>query len=142
MELSSFKEAIQMQFNGLMMKTIKGTLKQKRKQLSRYSKHEVLFCELGKLLLNEHATTTDNYASYLTEFQILCFSILVHNEKISTVLKELSERQRSFILLYYFYDMSDREIATLYHISRSAVGYTRNKGLERLKVLLNEELSE
>jgi len=64
----------------------------------------------------------------------------VHNEKISTVLKELSERQRSFILLYY--DMSDREIATLYHISCSAVGYTRNKGLERLKVLLNEELSE
>lgn len=142
MELSSFKEAIQMQFNGLMMKTIKGTLKQKRKQLSSYSKHEVLFCELGKLLLNEQATTTDNCASYLTEFQILRFSILVHNEKINIVLKELPERQRSFILLYYFYDMSDREIVTLYHISRSAVGYTRNKGLERLKVLLNEKLSE
>lgn len=34
--------------------------------------------------------------------------------------------------------MSDREISTLYHISHSAIGYTRNKGLEQLKVLLNE----
>lgn len=87
MKLSCFKEAIQMQFNGQMMKTIKGTLKPKRKQLSHYSKHEVLICKLEEVLLNEQTTTTDNYALYLTEFQILRFSILVDNKKISTVLK-------------------------------------------------------
>ena len=34
MKSSFFKEAIRLQFNALMMLTIKGTLKQKRKQLS------------------------------------------------------------------------------------------------------------
>lgn len=35
MKSSFFKEAIRLQFNALMMLTIKGTLKQKRKQLSK-----------------------------------------------------------------------------------------------------------
>ena len=48
-------------------------------------------------------------------------------------------KQRAFILLYYFHDMSDKEIAKLYHVSRSAVGYTRNKGLEKLKMMLSKK---
>ena len=50
---SLFKETIRLQFNALMMKTIKGTLKQKKKQLVRFSKREVLFCELGETPLKE-----------------------------------------------------------------------------------------
>lgn len=34
--------------------------------------------------------------------------------------------------------MSDREISELYHISRSAVGYTRNCGLRKLEKLMKE----
>ena len=73
----------------------------------------------------------------MAEFYIMCFTIHVDNERVSRVLKELSERQRAFVLLYYFRDMNDREIARLYHVSRSAVGYTRNRGLEKLKAALN-----
>ena len=29
--------------------------------------------------------------------------------------------------------MNDKEIAKLYHLSRSAISYTRNKGLEKRK---------
>ena len=65
--------------------------------------------------------------------------VRISDEKISTALNKLSEKQRAFILLYYFYDMSDKEIAKLYHVSRSAVSYTRNKGLEKLKIMLSEK---
>ena len=56
MKSSSFKEVIRLQFNALMMITIKGTLKQKRKLLARHFKQEVLFCEMGEAKLNEQRT--------------------------------------------------------------------------------------
>lgn len=138
MKSSFFKEAIRLQFNALMMLTIKGTLKQKRKQLSKRSRHEVLFCEMNEIEMNP-PTTIDEHFFDMTIFQVLNFTVSVSDEKIGTALCKLSARQREFILLYYFQDMNDKEIAKLYHLSRSAISYTRNKGLEKLKNLLNDE---
>lgn len=138
MKSSFFKEAIRLQFNALMMITIKGTLKQKRKQLSKRSRHEVLFCEMNEIEMYP-PTTIDEHFFDMTIFQVLSFTVYVSDEKIGTALCKLSARQREFILLYYFQDMNDKEIANLYHLSRSAISYTRNKGLKKLKNLLNEE---
>lgn len=138
MKSSFFKEAIRLQFNALMMLTIKGTLKQKRKQLSKRSRHEILFCEMNEIEMNP-PTTIDEHFFDMAIFQVLNFTVYVSDEKIGTALCKLSARQREFILLYYFQDMNDKEIAKLYHLSRSAISYTRNKGLEKLKNLLNEE---
>ena len=138
MKSSFFKEAIRLQFNALMMLTIKRTLKQKRKQLSKRSRHEILFCEMNEIEMNP-PTTIDEHFFDMTIFQVLNFTVYVSDEKIGTALCKLSARQREFILLYYFQDMNDKEIAKLYHLSRSAISYTRNKGLEKLKNLLNEE---
>ena len=138
MKSSSFKEVIRLQFNALMMITIKGTLKQKRKLLARRFKQEVLFCEMGETKLNEQGNF-DKYSCEATIFPVLHFTVQISDEKISTALNKLSEKQRAFILLYYFHDMSDKEIAKLYHVSRSAVSYTRNKGLEKLKMMLSEK---
>lgn len=138
MKSSFFKEAIRLQFNALMMLTIKGTLKQKRKQLSKRSRHEILFCEMNEIEMNP-PTTIDEHFFDMTIFQVLNFTVYVSDEKIGTALCKLSARQREFILLYYFQDMNDKEIAKLYHLSRSTISYTRNKGLEKLKNLLNEE---
>lgn len=138
MKSSFFKEAIRLQFNALMMLTIKGTLKQKRKQLSKRSRHEILFCEMNEIEMNP-PTTIDEHFFDMTIFQVLNFTVYVSDEKIGTALCKLSARQREFILLYYFQDMNDKEIAKLYHLSRSAISYTRNKRLEKLKNLLNEE---
>ena len=138
MKSSSFKEVIRLQFNALMMITIKGTLKQKRKLLARRFKQEVLFCEMSETKPNEQGNV-DKYSCDATTFPVLHFTVQISDEKISTALNKLSEKQRAFILLYYFHDMSDKEIAKLYHVSRSAVGYTRNKGLEKLKMMLSEK---
>lgn len=138
MKSSSFKEVIRLQFNALIMITIKGTLKQKRKLLARRFKQEVLFCEMSEATLNEQGNV-DKYSCDATTFPVLHFTVQISDEKISTALNKLSEKQRAFILLYYFHDMSDKEIAKLYHVSRSTVGYTRNKGLEKLKMMLSEK---
>lgn len=61
MKSSFFKEAIRLQFNALMMLTIKGTLKQKRKQLSKRSRHEILFCEMNEIEMNPPTTIDEHF---------------------------------------------------------------------------------
>ena len=73
---------IRLQFHGLMMRTIKGTLKQKRKQVARQSKREVLFSELGTIPLYKQGTV-DTYSCDMTLFHVLHFVVRVNDEKIS-----------------------------------------------------------
>ena len=70
---------------------------------------------------------------------ISCLALCSCQWRKKSVLRWKSYRKEgAFILLYYIRDMSDREISELYHISRSAVGYARNKGLKRLEELMTE----
>lgn len=137
MKLSSFEEIIRLQFNAYMMITIKGIVRYRREQRTKRLEREALFCEIPEIKQNSQ----DNYDSYSFEFsvfQVWNFSIKVSDEKLDTALRKLFEKQRSYILLYYFQDMRDREIAELYHVSRSSVSYMRNRGLQKLQALMNE----
>lgn len=137
MKLSSFEEIIRLQFNAYMMITIKGIVRYRRKQRSKRWEHEALFCEIPEIKQNSQSNY-DNYSFEFSVFQVWNFSIKVSDEKLGTALCKLSEKQRNYILLYYFQDMRDREIAELYHVSRSSVSCTRNRGLKKLKELMNE----
>lgn len=75
--------------------------------------------------------------------------ILLNVKKLSTRLKlvpnvektsgnSVTKKQRDVILLCYFQGLNDREIAELYHVSRSAISSRRNRGLQKLKMLLTE----
>lgn len=97
----------------------------------------MLFSEIGTTVLFEQGTV-DTYVHDTTVFCVQNFVVRIDNKKISTALNRLSERQRNFVLLYYFCDMNDREISELYHISRSAVGYSRNRALRRLEEMIKE----
>lgn len=62
----------------------------------------------------------------------------ISNEKLAVALYKLSSKERDVILLHYFQNISDQEIAELYHVSRSAVYRRRSNGLKKLKVLLKK----
>ena len=89
MKSSFFKETIRLQFNALMMLTIKGTLKQRRKLLARRFRQEILFCEMGEAKLNEQSNV-DKYSCDTTTFPVLHFTVQISDEKISTTVCELS----------------------------------------------------
>lgn len=46
----------------------------------------------------------------------------------------LSNKQRSYIVDYYFNDLSLSEIATKYNISRAAIHYSINEGINELNL--------
>ena len=127
METSSFKHIVRIQFNALMMTVIKCTVKSKKRQFTRHSKREILFCELSDMKQLEQGTM-DNYSCDYISFEVLNYTIQVSNEKLAVALHKLSEKQRSVILLRYFQGMSDQEISELYHVSRSAIYRRRSNG--------------
>lgn len=61
---------------------------------------------------------------------------------IAEALRTLPEEKRRAVLLYYFFDMSDAEIAALYQIPRSTIQYRRTSSFELLKKYLEEHADE
>lgn len=55
------------------------------------------------------------------------------------VLKKLSDRNRENLLMYYFLEMNNEEIARVQNISRSGVFQNRYNSLELMKKILKEE---
>lgn len=85
---------------------------------------------------NIECGTEDNYSCDYTSFEVLNYTIQVSNEKFVFTLHKLSNKDRDVILLRYFQSMSDKEIAELYHVSRSAIYRRRSNGLKELKTRL------
>ena len=137
MNPSSFEHIVRIQFNALMITIIKCTVKSKKRQFSRRSKREILFCELSDMK-NIECQTEDNYSCDYISFEVLNFTLQISNEKLAVALYKLSNKERDVILLHYFQSMSDQEIAELYHVSRSAIYRRRSNGLKKLKALLKE----
>ena len=137
MNTSSFEHIVRIQFNALMITIIKCTVKSKKRQFSRRSKREILFCELSDMK-NIECQTEENYSCDYISFEVLNFTLQISNEKLAVALYKLSNKERDVILLHYFQSMSDQEIAELYHVSRSAIYRRRSNGLKKLKTLLKE----
>ena len=62
---------------------------------------------------------------------------LVDKIAIRELVSELSNRDKTIILMRYFYDKTQSEIATLLHISQVQVSRLENKILENLKKKLS-----
>ena len=81
-------------------------------KLYRLAKHEVSFSEIDDYLVSQFATTD----SYSTDFQIFMLngiSIGIENDLLSEALRNLPSNKREILLLFYFMDMSDSEIADM-----------------------------
>lgn len=61
---------------------------------------------------------------------------------LAEALRALPEEKRQAVLLYYFFDMTDVEIAELMKVPRSTVQYRRTSSFELLKRYLEERADE
>lgn len=69
-------------------------------------------------------------------FRLLGLTVVVHDLKLGQALLHLTPKRRAIILMAYFMDMSDTEIAQKLHISKSAVQRHRAGATEHLRILL------
>ena len=67
----------------------------------------------------------------------------MHTAKLlAEALHSLPDEKRQAVLLYYFFDMTDVEIAELMKVPRSTVQYRRTSSFELLKRYLEERADE
>ena len=123
MKPSSFENAIRLQFDCLARKVIGRTVKNYNKELARRAKHEISFCEIPDLELNQLGT-----------------EVRVYDEKLCEAIKKLSERRRNVVLMFYFLELPDAEIAEILDISRNSVYRNRMCSLKLIRDMYEEEL--
>ena len=98
---------------------------------------EVSFSEIDNYLVTSFSTVD----TYVTDFQLFTLyglRINVESDLLSEALRHLPENKRNIILLHYFMDMSDVEIAELLNVNRSTVYRHRISGLAMIKEFMKE----
>ncbi len=74
-----------------------------------------------------------------TVFVVGEYRIPICDENLAVALMRLEERKRELILLYFFLDKTDREIALLHNTIRRTITHRRKRILEQLKDYLQME---
>ena len=134
MKPSTFQTTIDNQFDYICKRAMEDERKDYYKYLSRLSKHEISFSEVGDYIVSQFFTMDNRIET--TDFQIHPLNgitVGIEHDLLSEALRELPERKREILLMYYFMNMSDSEIAELLKLNRSTVYRHRTSGLALIK---------
>lgn len=134
---SSFQKTIENQFDYICKRTMEDERKDYLKYLSRLSKRETLFSDVSDYLVS-HFSVIDSYSTDFQIFKLNGLAVGVENNLLSEALRHLADKKRKIILIYYFMDMNDTEIAELLKLNRSTVYRHRTSGLAFIKKFMEE----
>ena len=138
MKPSDFQKTVQCRFESCLKKVVRHVVKDYQKKLKRRQKEETLFCELSEIVV-ENLAVWDDYDTDYTIFNVCGNDIRVYDDELAEALKQLSERNRETLLMYYFLEMTESEIANLQKITQSGVFRNRHHALETMKKILKEK---
>lgn len=133
---SSSKESrIMHQFDRICQLALKGEAANYFKHMDYRQKKEITFSELPEKELSK-LFTMDEYDVENHYFKALNYDVEVKDLLLAEALKTLSEKKRTVILLSYFLDMSDADIAREMKLVRSTIHEHRTRSLEILKDIM------
>ena len=138
MKPSDFQKAVQCRFESCLKKVVRHVVKDYQQGLKRRKDKEIPFCELPEIVV-EKLAVWDEYETDYTIFNVCGNDIRICDDELAEALKHLSERNREKLLMYYFLETSDTEIAKRQNISRSGVFQNRHNSLELMKKILKEK---
>ena len=138
MKPSDFQKTVQCRFESCLKKVVRHVVKDYQQKLKRRQEKETLFCELPEIVV-ENLAVWDDYETDYTIFNVCGYDIRVYDDELAEALKQLSERNRETLLMYYFLEMNNEEIAKKQNISRSGVFQNRHNSLALMKKLLKEK---
>lgn len=139
MELTpSQKKTVRHQFDSFCKKVLREEARDYLKQIAWRSEHEVSLSELSEEQINQ-AYILDEYPSDYTQFEVRGYSVTVHDDRLVQALMGLADEKRDIVLLAYFLDMTDQEIAEKLNSVRSTIQYKRTSSLKEMKRRLEVE---
>ena len=133
----AYKRQIERQFHNFCVTVLKHEASDIYDEYAKQKKEEIFLEDMtGKELLE--LSVFDELESP-TVFAVGEEFVWIQNEELADALKHLTDRKRELILLYFFLNKTDREIAFLYDMVRQTVTYQRKSILKQLKQYLEEE---
>ena len=138
MKPSDFQKAVQCRFESCLKKVVRHVVKDYQQELKRRKDKEIPFCELPDIIV-EKISVLDDYDTDYTIFNVCGMDIRIFDDELAEALKQLPEKKRNNVLMYYFLEMSDTEIADIMNYTRGAVFKHRHKALEAMKEILKEK---
>lgn len=102
------------------------------REIKARAEREVPISELSEM---EAASlcTVDTYHTYTKEYIVLGHIVKVHDPTIGEVLQYIQPQLRNIILLSFYLNYSDIQIAKLLNISSSTVSHRKKAALRKLK---------
>lgn len=123
MELTpSQKKTVRRQFDSFCRKVLREEARDYIRELMRRAAHEVSLSELSEEQM-ERLYVLDEYPSEAIHFHVQGYDVAINNEKLADALTALPDDKRDIVLLAYFLDMSDQEIADKLNMVRRTVQY-------------------
>lgn len=111
------------------------------REIQKHRQREIFFSELSEKEWKQ-LYMEDEYDLDTCNFRVLGYDVEVKDALIAEALKILSEKKREVVLLAYYLDMSDTEIAKLLNLRQSTIHYHRTSSLKSLKEFLEERTNE
>lgn len=138
---SRYEQTIRHQFDRICKMALKGEKVDYIRHMDYRQKNEVMLSELPEMELNQ-LSIMDEYNVENHYFQVLGYDIEVKDALIAEALQSLTEKKRNVILLSFFMEMSDADIAREMNLVRSTIHEHRKRSLEMLKQIMEGSTDE
>jgi RNA polymerase sigma factor (sigma-70 family) len=138
MESRNNEERIRHNFDSFCKKVLKRRAIDLQRETKRRREHETNFSELSPRELAS-LYVTDDYFTDEYIFSVLGESVGVSDTDLANALNTLPANRREIVLMSYFFDMTDGEIADKLNMARRTVAYQRATSLHELKKLMASE---
>ena len=141
MKPSDFQKTIQCQFECKLKKVVKGIIWNYRKELKRRKNKEISFSELPDITV-ESLATWDDYETNYTIFNVCGIDIKVLDDELAEALKQLPEKKRNNVLMYYFLEMSDTEIADIMNYIMKVGAKAQGVSVSEFRAMLQDTIDK
>ena len=136
MKLSpSQMKTVRHQFDSICRKVLRDESRNYKKQLARRAEKEINLSELSEAELGQ-LNAMDEYSLEDMVFDVLEYRVAVKDDRLAEALAALPGKKRDVILLSYFLDMTDTEIAEKLKVVGSTIHRRRTSSLKELKLRL------
>jgi len=99
--------------------------------------------QLSSLNENDPAfRMSDETCDYCRIYYVMDRPVTIHNYDLGESLQYISPHRRDVILLFYFLEYSDREIADMLGTSKDAVRIRKTAALRRLRTLMGDNKND
>ncbi len=128
-------------FDSFCKKVLKHEAGNGHREINRRARMEISMSDLPEEAMKQLAVYNE-YPWEYTSFQIGNETVLVKDDRLAEALSAIPEKERNIILMYWFLDMADRDIADHTGIARRTVNTHRQRAYRLLKKLMGGEADE